>query len=254
MASIRSRPVSLVTPATSGSSARNIRGLTAGASFAAQARKPSDRGEGLETHAYAFIHTNDIKTRVAELFGGDMQFDVIVGNPPYQLEADGHGNRARHDLSAVRGAGRATRSSIRRDRHSLTLDGWGHGPRRVSPDHAFRHEHAANRRLPEALRGLPGVKIRGGISYFVWDREYQRAVRGADDLGWRSRPGPLSRAHLDAYDILVRRNEAVPILEKVKAKGEPTLDASRVQPKAVRTSQPTSKASLDPRTTGMRSP
>ena len=44
-----------------------------------------DRGEGLETHAYAFIHTDDIKTRVAELFGGDMQFDVIIGNPPYQL-------------------------------------------------------------------------------------------------------------------------------------------------------------------------
>ncbi len=49
-----------------------------------------DRGEGLETHAYAFIHTGDIKTRVAEMFGGDMQFDVIVGNPPYQL-SDGGG-------------------------------------------------------------------------------------------------------------------------------------------------------------------
>jgi hypothetical protein len=36
--------------------------------------------------------------------------------------------------------------------------------------------------------------------------------------------GPAVARHLDAYDILVRRNEAVPILEKVKAKGEPTLD------------------------------
>jgi len=44
-----------------------------------------DRGEGMETHAYAFIHTNKIKARVAELFGGEMQFDVIIGNPPYQL-------------------------------------------------------------------------------------------------------------------------------------------------------------------------
>lgn len=40
-----------------------------------------DRGQGLETHAYAFIHTEDIKSRVAEIFGGAMQFDVIIGNP-----------------------------------------------------------------------------------------------------------------------------------------------------------------------------
>ena len=50
-----------------------------------QPRDIFDRGEELETHAYAFIHTDDIKTRMAELFGGDMQFDVIIGNPPYQL-------------------------------------------------------------------------------------------------------------------------------------------------------------------------
>src|SRR5690606_22647469 len=45
--------------------------------------------EGLETHAYAFIHTDDIKSRLAEIFGGIMQFDVIIGNPPYQLASNG---------------------------------------------------------------------------------------------------------------------------------------------------------------------
>jgi site-specific DNA-methyltransferase (adenine-specific) len=54
-----------------------------------------DRGEELESHAYAFIHTDNIKARIAELFGGDMQFDVVIGNPPYQLETDGHGKQAR---------------------------------------------------------------------------------------------------------------------------------------------------------------
>lgn len=53
-----------------------------------------DRGEGLETHAYAFIHTDDITARVAELFGGSMQFDVIIGNPPYQLDDGGYGTSA----------------------------------------------------------------------------------------------------------------------------------------------------------------
>jgi len=50
--------------------------------FCRVGQKTFDRGEELETHAYAFIHTDDIKTRLAQLFGGDMQFDVIIGNPP----------------------------------------------------------------------------------------------------------------------------------------------------------------------------
>src|SRR5688572_16456336 len=52
-------------------------------------RRDYDRAAGLETHAYAFIHTDNIKTRLAEIFGGNMQFDVIIGNPPYQLGQSG---------------------------------------------------------------------------------------------------------------------------------------------------------------------
>ena len=62
--------------------------------YCGASQKALDRGEGLETHAYAFIHTDNIKTRVAELFGGDMQFDVIIGNPPYQLDDGGYGKSA----------------------------------------------------------------------------------------------------------------------------------------------------------------
>src|SRR5690606_33461524 len=48
-----------------------------------------DRGPDEENHAYAFIHASDIKARLGELFGGTMHFDVIIGNPPYQLASDG---------------------------------------------------------------------------------------------------------------------------------------------------------------------
>jgi len=77
---------------------------------------------------------------------------------------------------------------------------------------------------PKLYEGFPGVKIRGGISYFLWDREH----KGPCDVQtiWDGQPtGPSVARYLDAYDVLVRRNEAVPILEKVRAKKEPTLES-----------------------------
>ena len=57
--------------------------------FCGAPRAIFDRGPELDNHAYAFIHTNDIKARLSELFGADMQFDVIIGNPPYQMTGGG---------------------------------------------------------------------------------------------------------------------------------------------------------------------
>ncbi len=78
----------------SGSSGRSTHGSEGRCKFCGASQKALDRGEELETHAYAFIHTDDIKTRLAEIFGGDMQFDVIIGNPPYQLDDGGFGTSA----------------------------------------------------------------------------------------------------------------------------------------------------------------
>jgi site-specific DNA-methyltransferase (adenine-specific) len=186
--------------------------------------KTLDRGEDLETHAYAFIHTDDIKTRMAELFGGDMQFDVIIGNPPYQLDDGGYGTSAApiYQLFVEKALDLDPRFAV-----FVTPSRWMAGGKGLDK---YREQMLSDKRLrnimdyPKLYEGFPGVKIRGGISYFLWDRDYNGPCEV--QTIWDGKPtGPAVARHLDTYDILVRRNEAVPILEKVRAKDEPTLDA-----------------------------
>ncbi len=182
-----------------------------------------DRGEGLESHAYAFIHTNNIKTRMTELFGGNMQFDVIIGNPPYQLDDGGHGASAApiYQLFVEKALDLEPRYAV-----FVTPSRWMSGGKGLDK---YRERMLTDKRLrnivdyPKLYEGFPGVKIRGGISYFLWDRDHKGPC--TVQTIWDGQPtGPAVARYLDAYDILVRRNEAVPILEKVRAKGEPTLD------------------------------
>ena len=97
---------------------------------------------------------------------------------------------------------------------------------------AFRERMLTDNRLrnivdfPKLYEAFPGVKIRGGISYFLWDRSYQGPCQV--QTIWDGQPtGPAASRYLNAFDVLVRRNEAVPILEKVRAYGEQSL-AERV--------------------------
>ena len=192
--------------------------------YCGASQRTLDRGEGLETHAYAFIHTDNIKTRIAELFGGDMQFDVIIGNPPYQLDDGGYGTSAApiYQLFVEKALDLDPRYAV-----FVTPSRWMAGGKGLDKYRARMLSDKRLRRIvdyPKLYEGFPGVKIRGGISYFLWDRDHNGPC--AVQTIWDGRPtGPAVARHLDAYDILVRRNEAVPILEKVRAKGEPTLDA-----------------------------
>ncbi len=183
-----------------------------------------DRGEGLETHAYAFIHTGDIKTRIAELFGGDMQFDVIIGNPPYQLDDGGYGTSAApiYQLFVEKAIALDPRYAV-----FVTPSRWMAGGKGLDK---YRERMLSDKRMrnivdyPKLYEVFPGVKIRGGISYFLWDRDHNGPC--TVQTMWDGQPtGPAVARHIDAYDILVRRNEAVPIVEKVRAKGDPTLNA-----------------------------
>jgi site-specific DNA-methyltransferase (adenine-specific) len=181
-----------------------------------------DRGEGLETHAYAFIHTGDIKTRVAELFGDDMQFDVIIGNPPYQMTGGGGGTND----SAIYHL--FVRQAMKLEPRFLSMvipSRWMAGGRGLGE---FRAEFLDDQRVrtlvdfENAKDVFPTVGIGGGACYFLWDREntglceciYHR--NGATI-------GPHPRA-LDEFDVLVRDKRAVDILHKVVAAGEQSFE------------------------------
>jgi hypothetical protein len=191
--------------------------------FCGASKKTFQRDDGLETHAYAFIHTDDIKARLTEIFGGRMQFDVIIGNPPYQLDDGGFGTSAApiYQLFVEQALELDPRYAV-----FVTPSRWMAGGKGLDK---YRERMLSDERLrkivdyPKLYEGFPGVKIRGGISYFLWERDSKGPC--AVETIWDGQPtGPAVERSLGTYDILVRRNEAVPILDKVRAKKESTLD------------------------------
>ncbi|MEO8217025.1 MAG: Eco57I restriction-modification methylase domain-containing protein [Acidobacteriota bacterium] len=193
-----------------------------------------DRGEGLETHAYAFIHTDEITARVAELFGDDMQFDVIISNPPYQLGQSGGDAVGSFAMPIYQKFVEAAKRLKPRYLTMVIPSRWFAGGRGLDD---FRQGMLADKRLrslvdyPDSREVFAGVDIAGGVSYFLWDSSWNdkcQVTTVSSSVASRT----LSR-YLDAYDILVRYNGAVPILERVlgsPADGAINSLASQVAP------------------------
>ncbi|MGV1005148.1 MAG: Eco57I restriction-modification methylase domain-containing protein [Candidatus Nanopelagicales bacterium] len=77
---------------------------------------------------------------------------------------------------------------------------------------------------PKLYDGFPGVKIRGGISYFLWDRDHDGPC--TIQTMWDGEPvGEAVERRLDQFDVFVRWNQAVPIVEKVLSMSEHYLSA-----------------------------
>ena len=182
-----------------------------------------DRAEGLETHAYAFIHGDDIRANLGSLFGGRMQFDVIIGNPPYQLDDGGFGTSAApiYQHFVEQALALDPRYAV-----FVTPSRWMAGGKGLDKYRQRMLSDKGLRRIvdfPKLYEAFPNVKIRGGISYFLWERDSEGPC-GVQTM-WDAQPtGPMVERYLDAYDVLVRRNEAVPILDKVTARQEATLN------------------------------
>ncbi len=180
-----------------------------------------DRGEGLESHAYAFIHTDDIKARVAELFGGDMQFDVIIGNPPYQLASDG----STRDIPIYQHFVEQAKMLAPRYMVMVIPSRWMAGGLGLT---AFRQAMLSDTRIrtlvdfPNAAEVFPTVGINGGACYFLWDAAWEGACSTSTVRAGKV-TGPISRS-LDEFDVLVRDDGALTILRKVLQRGGPSVN------------------------------
>ena len=190
--------------------------------YCAASKEVYERGELLETHAYQFIHTENPE----RLF--NMKFDVIISNPPYQLSDGGFGESARPIYHLF-----VEQAKKLKPRYLTMIipSRWFAGGKGLDDFRdAMLHDHRISHLVdyPKLYDGFPGVKIRGGVSFFLWERDYNGPC--SVQTMWDGEPmGPPMKRRLDSYDVLVRRNEAISILDKVRAyrvggKPEATLD------------------------------
>lgn len=179
-----------------------------------------EREDGLETHAYSLIHAENPKDLIKETFGEEMQFDVIIGNPPYQLGSDG-GTR---DVPIYQ---KFVEQAIKLEPRYLTMvipSRWMAGGLGLT---TFRNSMLNSGNLRElvdyqkASDVFPSVKLMGGVSYFLYDKSHQGPcrlsyIRGGETIGPHLR-------ELNEHDVLVRDFRGLKILRKVLSKGEPSV-------------------------------
>ncbi len=196
--------------------------------FCHASKEEYDRGTELESHAYQFIHTESLE----EVF--KMKFDVIISNPPYQLSDAGDSTGASpiyHNF--VEQAKKLNPRFL----SMIIPSRWFAGGKGLDNFRdAMLHDHRISHLVdyPIASDVFPGVKVIGGVCYFLWDRDYQgpcivkTCMNGLEDT--------MQRA-LDQFDTFVRFNKAISILEKVRTKNHPSISeqVSRQKPFGLRT-------------------
>lgn len=183
--------------------------------FCGAGRETFDRGDQFESHAYSFIHTNDIKARLGELFLENMQFDVIIGNPPYQLEDGGAGASALPIYNKFIDQAKALEPRML----SMVIPSrWFFGGRGLD---SFRRTMLNDKRMrklidyPDSREVFHGVDVAGGVCYFLWDRDNpgECLVTAHERGGGKTEAvRPLIEP---GAEVFIRSNLALPILKKV---------------------------------------
>ena len=126
--------------------------------------------EDTESYAYPFIH-GKVSTNIQKIRSGDMRFDVIIGNPPYQI-SDGGGNGSSaiplyHKFIELALSIKPMYISM------ITPSRWVNGGKGLDKFRKtmFSNKHLVSLQHYTKSRDLfPSVDIEGGVSFFLIDR------------------------------------------------------------------------------------
>lgn len=174
-----------------------------------------DDREGMESYAYPFIHM-DIK----EIFG-EMKFDVVIGNPPYQLSDGGHAASA----SPIYHKFISLAQKLQPKYLSMIIPArWYSGGKGLNEFRKNMLESGSISVLvdvPNEKEAFPGVRVSGGVCYFLMA---EHKTRSADV--YTMKEGALhyhGARDLSKRDVFVRSGVADRIIDKVATKTPHTM-------------------------------